>query len=155
MSRPLRGCIAIALVAGFTACIDPSERRPGLRLGGELATELPADWRFTDEHREIAIEVATPYLIPHSITIWCAAADRGLFVAARNPDEKRWTGWVAQDPNARLKIGAQVYEVKLSLMDDPGQLAKVRRAYTAKYELPDPPPDGGPPMRYWRVEPRT
>jgi hypothetical protein len=155
MFRLLRGLIAIALVAGFTACIDPADQRPGLRLGGEVATELPADWRFTDEHKEIAIEVATPYLIPHSVTIWCATEGQGLYVAARDPDEKRWPGWVAEDPNVRLKIGEQVYEASLSVIGDSGQLAKLRRAYAAKYELPDPPPDGGPPLRYWRVEPRT
>ena len=79
-------------------------------------------------------------------------ADERLYVGARKPDEKRWPGWVQRDPNVRLRIGEQVYEVKLSVIEDPELIAKVRRGYGAKYDLPDPPPEGGPPMRYWRVE---
>jgi hypothetical protein len=155
MSALLRAWIAISLASGILACIDPKDQRPGLRLRGEVASELPSDWLFSNEYKEIAIEVSTPYLVPHSVTIWCAAADEQLYLGARNPETKRWPGWVEQDPNARLRIGEQVYEVKLSVIDDPKQISRVRRAYAAKYELPDPAPQGGPPMRYWRVEPRT
>jgi hypothetical protein len=144
--------IVLALVAG--ACFNPSERRPGTRLSGELAAELPADWSFTDAQHEIAIEVATPYWLPHSVTIWCAADGGELYVGARNPDEKRWPGWVERDPDARLLIGDTIYEVKLARVEAPEEISRIRRAYGTKYELPETPPDQGPPMRYWRVEPR-
>ena len=101
-----------------------------------------------------AIEVSPPYLVPHSVTIWSAVAGSRLYVGARDPDTKRWPGWVARDPNVRLKIGEQIYEAELSVLDDPTEIAKVRSVYTAKYDLPDPPPEGAPPLRYWRVEPR-
>lgn len=142
----------LALAAG--ACFNPSERRPGMRLSGELAAELPGDWSFSDAEREIAIEVATPYWLPHSVTIWCAADAGTLYVGARNPDEKRWPGWVEQDPDTRLLIGETIYEVRLARVEDPQEIARIRRAYGAKYELPETPPGEGPPMRYWRVEPR-
>ena len=155
MSALLRASLTIGLLAGLVGCIDPADQRPGLRLSGEVVEEFPADWSFTDEHREIAIEVSTPYLLSHSVTIWCAAAADDLFVAARNPDEKRWPGWVAQRPEVRLQVGERIYEGRLSVVDDPKQLAVVHRAYAGKYDLPDPPPEDGPPMRYWRVEPRS
>ncbi len=154
MSTQLRAMLAIALAASLTGCIDPKDQRPGLRLSGELVSELPADWSFANEYPEIAIEVSPPYLVPHSVTIWSAVAGSRLYVGARDPDTKRWPGWVARDPNVRLKIGEQIYEAELSVLDDPTEIAKVRSAYTAKYDLPDPPPEGAPPLRYWRVEPR-
>lgn len=147
---PLPAVTVLVLLAG---CIDPADQRPGLRLSGEVE-EFPADWSFSDAHREVALEVSTPYLLPHSVTIWCAAADDGLYIAARNPDEKRWPGWVADDPDVRLKVGEQVFEGRLSVIEDPGQIARVQSAYAAKYDLPDPRPQDGPPMRYWRLGPR-
>lgn len=143
------------------SCLDPSDRRPGTRLSGEVVTELPADWSFTDGHKEIAIEVATPYLIPHSVTIWCASLDGVLYVGARDPETKRWPAWADADPDVRLGIGGKVYEVRLVPLDEAGDaalLARLRPTYAVKYALPAPPPDAPPgsvpPTRYWRVEAR-
>lgn len=146
--------IAIALALAASACFNPRDQRPGMRLRGEVADQPPADWSFANEHREIAIEVRTPYGLPHSVTIWCAADDGTLYVGARDPDEKWWPGWVEQDPSVRLLIGETIYEAKLARLDDPDQIARVRRAYAAKYQLPDTPPGEGPPLRYWQVTPR-
>ena len=147
--------MGVALACALAGCIDPSDRRPGLRLGGEVVSDLPDDWTWSNEFREIAVEVSTPYLLPHSVTVWCAASEKGLFLGARNPDDKNWPGWVTDDPDVRLKIGERVYEVRLAVIDDPAGLREVQRAYTAKYDLPARAPGEGPPMRYWRVVPRS
>jgi hypothetical protein len=152
MAFPL--LFSIVLVVATTGCIDPKDRRPGLRLGGDVVRDIPSDWGFTDEFKEVAIEVKTPYLLPHSVTISCAAADGRLYVAARNPDSKRWPGWVERNPDVRLGIGKNVYEVRLAPLDDSNQVDAARSAYSHKYNRPDARPEGGPPMRYWRVEPR-
>ena len=86
--------VALALAFGAAGCIDPSDQRPGLWLSGEVASELPSDWQFANDYREIAVQVATPYLIPHSVTIWCAATGEALYLGARNPETKRWPGCV-------------------------------------------------------------
>ena len=148
----------VLVVLTLSACIDPSDRRPGTHLTGDVVAELPSDWSFTDAHKEIAIEVATPYVIPHSVTIWCAALDGALYVGARDPDAKRWPAWVDDDPNVRLGIDGSVYEVALAPLDeqaDAATLARLRAVYAAKYALPAVPPDAPagaiPPTRYWRV----
>ncbi|TFG95105.1 MAG: DUF2255 family protein [Myxococcales bacterium] len=151
-TRRAPASLFLLLLALASAC-QPSEQRPGLWLSGEPAP-LPEDWSFTDAHSEIAIEVRTPYGLPHSVTIWCAFADGRLFVAARDPEEKRWPGWVARDPEVRLAIDGRLYDAKLLHLDDPDWIAPVRRAYAAKYQLEDPPPAGAPPLRYWQVVPR-
>jgi Uncharacterized protein conserved in bacteria (DUF2255) len=150
----IRVSTGILLALAASACFNPSERRPGTRLSGEAVASLPSDWSFTNAQHEIAIEVRTPYWLPHSVTIWCASDAGALYVAARDPDDKRWPGWVADDPDVRLLIAGKIYEVKLARLDDPEQIARVRRAYAAKYQLPDTPPGEGPPVRYWRVVPR-
>jgi hypothetical protein len=155
MSTAIRASLAISVALCLVGCIDPKDQRPGLELRGDVVQQFPADWNFANAHREIEIQVATPYWIPHSVTIWCAAAGDALYVGARNPDSKRWPGWVERDPNVRLRIGDQIYAARLAVIDAADEIAQVRRAYVAKYDLPDPPPEGGPPMRYWSVEPRS
>jgi len=145
---------ALALSLVTIACFSPSDQRPGLRLSGESAA-IPADWSFTNDHQLIAVEVQTPYFLPHSVTIWCAELDGVLYVGARNPESKRWPGWVDADPDVRLKIGERLYEVSLIPFDEPERLGRLRRAYVAKYELPETPPGEGPPIRYWQVAPRA
>ena len=155
MNRPrtlLRLAIAAAVVVG---CVDPDGQRPGLRLSGESAREFPADWRFTNEYREIAIEVHTPYLLPHSLTIWCGSIGGQLYVGARDPETKRWPGWVARNPNVRLRISGRIYEASLVRVDATEEIDRVRGAYAVKYGLPNPAPTGSPPIRYWRVDPRA
>ena len=154
MNYLLRSTIALALAANFIGCIDPKDRRPGFRLRGEIVEELPVDWSFSNAYKEIAIEVRTPYLIPHSVTISCAALDEQLYVGARNPDEKNWPDWVERDPNVRLLIGGQIYESKLALVEDSVEIAAALGAYAEKYEYPVRSADEAPLIRYWRVERR-
>ncbi|MHC4342593.1 MAG: DUF2255 family protein [Planctomycetota bacterium] len=147
--------IAIAMATALTGCFSPEDRRPGLRLRGQVTATVPSDWAFTNEHREIAIEVRTPYLLPHAVTMWCAEGEGELYVGARNPDTKRWPAWVDRDPHVRLGIGSQIFEVRLAPIEDADRIARVRDAYAAKYGMPRTPAGEGPPIRYWRVEPRS
>jgi hypothetical protein len=145
--------VRLAVVLGVFAllgCIGPSDQRPGLWLSGESAA-FPEDWSFSDTTREAALEVRAPYGLPHSVTIWCVALDGALYIAARDPDEKRWPGWVEDRPDVRLRVEGLIYEGRLVRQDDATAIARVRRRYAAKYDLPDPPPENVPPMRYWKV----
>ncbi len=154
MNHFLTGLATTALLAAWIGgCIDPQDRRPGLWLRGDVAATLPEDWSFTDAHQEVAVEVRTPYFIPHSVTIWCASLDGRLVVGARAPETKRWPAWVDRDPNVRLGIGGDIYEVQLARLEDSAQLDRVRKVYASKYHL-EPPPEDAPPVRYWLVEPR-
>ena len=153
MRRTTQLGIGIALAVAVAGCFDPQDRRPGTRLTGEV-TATPSDWSFTNNHELIAIEVQTPYLLPHSVTIWCADVDGQLFVAAREPETKRWPGWADQNPNVRLGIGSQTFEVRLVPLEDRKRIARLQSAYAAKYDLPPPSADS-PPIRYWLVEARS
>lgn len=135
---------------------EPSDRRPGLWLGGEVQAALPEDWSFTDAHKEIFVEVAAPYGLPHSVTVWCAQVDGALYLGARAPETKRWPGWVDADPAVRIEIDDRIYPVRLVALEDPEQIAEVAAAYAAKYDLPGGlAGDGSVSQRYWRVTPRS
>ena len=44
--------------------IDPVERRPGTRLGGEMAADQAPDWGDYGR-KQIAVQTRTWYLVPH------------------------------------------------------------------------------------------
>ena len=146
------GGVLLTLVV-LAAC-EPSDSRPGLWLSGDDALGLPSDWRFTDQHREVFLEVQTPYFVPHSVTIWCAQVEGRLYIAARNPKTKNWPGWVEKKPEVRLKIGAMVYAAKAVKVTEETVLAPLRSAYANKYQLEPPADDKGPTMRYWAIQAR-
>ena len=125
-------------------------------LPGEVAP-LPSDWSFTNDHPEIAIEVSTPYFLPHSVTIVCVELDGALYVGARDPESKRWPAWADDDPEVRLGIGNFVYEVVLDLIEEDAQIALIRQAGATKYKLVyNPPPFSERSLiRYWQVQPRS
>jgi len=154
--KPVLAIISTALISGFAfGCFSPSDSRPGMHLSGNLVREFPTDWSFSDEHREIGIEIHTPYLLPHSVTIWCATLDGSMIVGARDPETKNWPGWVDRDPRVRLRIGSDIYEARLSPVDDQRSLSRILDAYSEKYDLPAR-SDGDPPnIRYWTVTPRS
>lgn len=148
--------LGIVLVLALAGCFDPSDRRPGTRLGGEVAA-FPSDWTFTNAVPEIAIEVRGFLGLPHSVTIWCASLDGALFLGARDPESKRWPAWADADPNVRLKIEGKLYEVRLEPLADAAEIARLQPVYAAKYQIPAPQPGAPPPppVRYWRVLPRS
>jgi len=135
----------------FLACVDPADRRPGIWLSGESVAGPVSDWSFADEHPEIFLQVSTPYLIPHSVTIVCATLNGALIVGARDPDTKRWPSYIESDAEVRLKIGDRIYDQRLELVLDPQTVDAIVRAYAAKYNRPVRPPEERPIVRYWRV----
>ena len=152
MTLTPRTGIAIAVALIMAGCFGPKDRRPGMRLPGEVAP-TPSDWSFTADYPEIAIEVRTPYLLPHSVTIVCGMLDEMLFVGARDPETKRWPGWVDDDPEVRLGIGDRVYEVKLVPITDPALIARILQGASNNSGRAPPPDDVA--IRFWQVQSRS
>lgn len=153
MPTNVRFAAVLLTTAVLLSACAPSERRPGVVLNGEAAA-YPADWTFTDTAKEIAIQVHTPYLLPHAVTIWCSEVNGQLYVAASAPEKKRWPGWVDDNPDVKLGIADHIYAVRLVPLTDAAEIATVQQAYKAKYQLPDAPPENAPSVRYWHVTQR-
>ena len=106
-------------------------RAPGLWLKGELVTTPVNDWSFTDKIQTIKVQTQTPFLLPHSVSIWCAVYKDNLYVTSYRG--RLWVEDVIRDPHVRLKIGGQIYERKLSLVSDSDEKAAVLQAKWKKY----------------------
>ncbi|HEY7391950.1 MAG TPA: hypothetical protein VH640_25765 [Bryobacteraceae bacterium] len=132
--------VALLLLLSFTGFepkgCPPTDRSlacrmPGLWIKGEPVTTPIADWSFTDTIPEIKIQTQTPYLVPHSVTIWCATYKGNLYVTSYRG--RQWVEDIIRDPRVRLKIADRVFDRTLSVVDDPAEKAAVLQAKGKKY----------------------
>ncbi len=129
--------VAAAWVAALFVPFEPDERRPGTRLGGQLAIEQDTDWSFRSEGRlQIFVETATWYGIPHSVTTTSWIHDGNLYVPCNDCASKRWPKNVARNPNVRLEVGDEIYERRAVKVE---QADERRRAFAALTDRPMPP----------------
>jgi hypothetical protein len=130
--------IAALLVLSVMGCMDPVDRRPGLRLSGEVVSEVINDWSFSDEFQEIYLETQTWYGVPHSVTTVCAGLGKELYIPSiyfeggEWPD-KYWNSNVDSDPFVRLEMGGEIYEREAVVLEDPAEIQLALRALGAKY----------------------
>ena len=132
--------VVLLLILSFTgfepkAC-PPTDRSmsckmPGLWLKGDLVTTPVTDWSFTDKIPQIKIQTETPYLVPHSVTIWCAVYNGNLYVTSYRG--RQWVEDIIRDPHVRLKIEDRVFDRTLSVVDDPAEKAAVLQTKGKKY----------------------
>jgi hypothetical protein len=104
---------------------------PGLWLKGELVTTPVTDWSFTDQIPQIKIQTESPFLLPHSVTIWCAVYNGNLYVTSYRG--RQWVENIIRDPHVRLKIEDKVFDRSLSIVNDPIEKAAVLQAKGRKY----------------------
>ena len=106
-------------------------KMPGLWLKGEPVTTPVTDWAFTDQIPQIKIQTETPFLLPHSVTIWCAVYNGNLYVTSYRG--RQWVENIIRDPQVRLKIADKVFDRTLSIVNDPAEKAAVLQAKGRKY----------------------
>lgn len=132
--------VALLLLTSFTGfepkTCPPTDRAlscrlPGLWLKGEVVTTPVADWSFTDQIPQIKIQTQTPYLLPHSVTIWCAVYNGNLYVTSYRG--RQWVEDIIREPRVRLKIADRVFDRTLSVIEDPAEKAAVLQAKGKKY----------------------
>ena len=164
MNRTLQiGLVGLLVLVGM-GCVDPSDRRPGLRLSGEVVGVPIDDWSFSDQYQEIFLESQTWYRIPHSVTTVCAARAEKLYVptiyfeGGQWPD-KFWNSNVDANPLVRLKIGDQIYEREAVVLQDPAEALLAFQALADKYpfwqDLLSKPASERPDMALLRMDPRS
>ncbi|MGH9680630.1 MAG: hypothetical protein ACRD4Y_11830 [Candidatus Acidiferrales bacterium] len=104
---------------------------PGLWLRGEPVTTPVTDWSFTDKINRIKIQTQTPFLLPHSVTIWCVVYNGNLYLSSYRG--RLWVEDIIRHPQVRLKIGDRLYDRTLSVVNDPAEKAAVLQAKGKKY----------------------
>jgi hypothetical protein len=122
--------LALVLGAVRITGLNPSGPRPGLWLSGTLVTAPEADWSFVDTYPMIEVQTNTWYLIPHSVTIWCASHENHLYLQAVG---KMWKRNVVRDPHVRIKVGNQLYDRSVVYVTDPAEFFGVEESMAKKY----------------------
>ena len=139
-------CLVVALIALRITGFEPRNTRPGLWLKGDLVTTPVTDWSFTDKYRTLKLQTNSWYLLPHSVTTYCAAYMGQLYLTSIYPagvvypNGRSWNADVARDPHVRIKIGNQLYDRTLELVTDPALRESVLAAKRKKYPEQKVPP---------------
>ncbi len=131
----LAGTLVSLRLVGY----EPGDQRPGLWLTGDRVTDPVTDWSFTENHQEIFVQTRTPYLIPHSVTTYCAVYDGHLYEFSAYyqggvfQDQRGWNRNVMRDPRVRLKIGDRLFDQTVSHVTDPDTHEAVHASFVAMY----------------------
>ena len=141
------GVLMFGYVAAIFVPFEPAERRPGTRLGGDLAEVQDTDWSFVHGRNQIFVETRTWYLVPHSVTTTSWVAGEAFYVPCGNCDMKRWPKNVQRDPRVRIKIDGKLYERTAVLITDAGERGRLL-GLPAGESLPDG-------VAVYRMDPRS
>jgi hypothetical protein len=121
---------AVAYLGFSLVC--PCERTPGGWLFGDTVSEPVDDWTFANDVPLCQIQVYRWGLYPHSINLNCMASDGALFLSCAGCDGKAWSSAALAHPEARLRLGDQVYPVRLARVTDPAVLDEAWNARARK-----------------------
>ena len=106
---------AIALLAVLMTFVVrcPCEAIPGTVLSGNTVTAAVSDWAFANDERLCQIEVQG--IIPWSVNLNCMADAAGaMYLSCARCDGKYWSSRALVNSDARIRIGSDIYPVRLS-----------------------------------------
>ena len=128
---------------------DPVMMISGKHLSGEEFT-YPENWLFTNEYQTIKLE--TNPRNPHSVTTVCFIRDGKLIIPSQEGHTKKWTQYVLEDNRVRIKVGNNIYSVRLSLIEKDANIKEIGQYLAIKFPNRTPPkPDEGP-KNIWLFE---
>lgn len=128
------GLLAVVAVGAFAVYFFycPCERTPGGYLLGDVVEAPVTDWSFANEVPLCQIEVDRG-LLPHSVNLNCMATEDGrLYLSCASCDGKVWSAAAVNEPEARLRVGEEVYPVRLARVTDAAELDAAWQARARK-----------------------
>jgi len=119
--------LLIPVLFGFGPCGPIA----GTQVSGLLVEERISDFQFANavEHCALEVNVADP----HSVTVNCWTVGKQLFVGCKDCADKTWSNYIDSDPFARIKIGENLYPVKLTKMSDEVAIDRAWKIRWGKY----------------------
>jgi len=123
--------LVVALSAMLASC-GPLGPVPGGALNGELASEAPSDWSFSNAHKTIQLEVRPSD--PYSVNLWCVASNGKLYVGAGQGASSAWARALLEDGRARVRIDTALYAVVAQRVTEPDEIQAYVAALSRKYE---------------------
>lgn len=122
--------VAIAVLS-LIGC-EPIVIVPGGKLSGEVAA-VPPSWSVMDATETVQLE--TRPANPYSINIWAVGIQQDLYVAAGAGKDARWTDYIAENPDVRLRIANSIFELRATRVLDEAEKLRVVNKYARKYDL--------------------
>ncbi len=117
--------IVITLLVVYLNRSDPWPRIPGKRITGEEVTERIDDWSFMEPSTRVILEVRPSD--PYSLYIRAYLHEGVLYLNSISP-ENRWTQFLLEDPNLRLKVKNKIYKVRATRVEDPALVNEIQKA---------------------------
>jgi hypothetical protein len=135
MKLPMILVCALLLVA----CSGPLGPIAGGMLKGPNA-EIPPSWGLVNGVEHVQLETINNGK-PRSVLIWIGLLDDRLYVAtslisgSSDPAERTWVKNVTANPNVRVRIQDDIYQLKAVRVVDPTPLEAARSALMLKYDV--------------------
>ncbi len=117
--------IVMTLLVVYLNRTDPWAQLPGKRITGEEVTERIEDWSFMEPSTRVILEVRPSD--PYSLYIRAYQHKRVLYLNSISP-ENRWTQFLLEDPNLRLKVESKIYKVRATRVEDPALVNEIQIA---------------------------
>ena len=122
--------IAISSLLLVVGC-GPFVLLPGGKLDG-AAVPAPNDWSFTDDVTTVQLETRPED--PYSVNIWAVGMGSGLYLH-RGAKRSSWVEHIEVNPNVRIRIGDELYDLRASRVESQEEFARFSDAYEAKYSM--------------------
>lgn len=120
-------CLVALTLAG---CNGPTGLLPGKALDGSgRAAPTPSDWAFAGASGTIQLE--THPSEPYSVNLAYTVMDGQIFINAGG-SETQWARNIAVDPQVRLLLAGQLYDLRAERIIDPRQIEKFAEAWTSQ-----------------------
>jgi hypothetical protein len=127
----MRGVTLLAVCLLALGC-GPTGPLPGGGLSGEVATELPTDWSFSDAVMTVQLETRPSN--PYSVNLWGVSLGDRFYLASGGGGDASWVAHIAEDPNVRLRIGDTIYELRAVRVPNEIDGERFIEALTRKYD---------------------
>ena len=117
--------VMMALLVSYLNRSDPWDQLPGKRITGEEVAEPNDDWSFMEPSTRVTLEVRPSD--PYSVDIRAYLHQGVLYLNSISP-EHRWTQYLHEDPNLRLKVENKIYQVRATWVEDPELVSEIQKA---------------------------
>lgn len=123
--------VAVAGLLAAGGCSEPFGFIPGGALEG-IDAAPPIDWSALAGIDNVQLEFRPES--PYSINIWAVGLGEDAYVATLE-DGTRWTEYLRETPDVRVRVGASIYELLAVRVLDAAERERVSAAFAAKYDI--------------------
>ena len=144
-------CVAIAAVSFAVGCERPFVVFPGGELLGEVKPH-PHDWLFSNAFETVQLETRPED--PYSVNIWCVTVGNRFLIASGEGMESTWAEHIAANPNVRLRIGDDIFELRAVRTDSEHDRRRFKAGARIKYDDFEPDEEQADQIVLFSLEPR-